>query len=114
MASTTTTQLDRTVELRGVLGGVLAIIVSVVMMVTLPLRGVDYNALNLFTIILGAIAGSLAIVGARRADGRGLGRGLGLLVVAVLPTVFGWVCLLYLPAVILLAAATARFVTTRP
>ena len=59
------------------------------------MREVGYNALNLFTIVLAAFAGMLSIAGARRADGRGLGWGLTLLVIAVLPAVFGWVILLY-------------------
>jgi hypothetical protein len=77
------------------------------------MREVGYNALNLFTIVLAAFAGTLSIVGARRADGRGLGWGLTLLVIAVLPAMFGWVILLYLPAVVLISAAVARFISLR-
>ena len=107
------TRADPLVAFAGVTGGVIAITVSLALLVTLPIRDVGYNALNLFTIVLATAAGLLTIRGARREDGSGLGSGSFLLFVAMVPTVFGWVVFLYLVSWIFVLVAVVRFITAR-
>ena len=105
--------VDPLVAFAGVTGGVIAITVSLALFVTLPIRDVGYNTLNLFTIVLATVAGLLTIRGARRKDGSGLGSGSFLLFVATVPTVFGWVVFLYLVSLIFVLVAVVRFITAR-
>jgi hypothetical protein len=93
------------------LGGGLAVLVSVGLLISLPLRDVGYNALNMWTIVLASVAGWLAIRGGGHRDGVGLGWAMGLLVLAILPALFGWVGLLYLPSLVLVFIGALHFVT---
>ncbi|MBW3594566.1 MAG: GlsB/YeaQ/YmgE family stress response membrane protein [Actinobacteria bacterium] len=68
----------------------------------------------MWTIVVGSIAGWLAIRGGSRSDGAGLGWAVVLLVLALVPAVFGWVALLYLPSLLLVIGAAVRFITRRP
>lgn len=96
----------------GKVGGVLAMLVSGFLFVWVEARDVDFNALNLFTIVVAALAGVLSVRGSRREDGAGLGWGIVLLLIAMAPAVFGFVAFLYLPSLILLLISAAAFVTT--
>ena len=95
-------------------GGLLAILASFALLTTLMLRGVSLNALNLYTITVAAFAGTLSIRSARREDAGGLGWGLILLLMAVVPAIFGWVPLLYAPALLTLLFAAAVFIVGEP
>ena len=86
--------------------------VSLGLMVSLGLRDVGYNALNLFTVVLAAVAGIVAARGARRPDGAGLGWGTVLLFLAMVPAVYGYAALLYLPSLVLLLIAMAIFIAS--
>lgn len=92
-------------------GGILAVSVSVFLLISLPIRDVAFNALNLFTIVLATLAGVLAIFGGRRADRTGLGWGIGLLFIAIVPAAFGWTALLYLPSLVLMVGGAISFLT---
>ncbi len=92
-------------------GGGLAILVSIGLLISLPMRGVGYNVLNIWTIVVASIAGWIAIRGGSRPDGAGLGWAVVLLLLAILPAVFGWVALLYLPALVLVFGAALHFIT---
>lgn len=91
-------------------GGGLTLLVSLGVTISLPLRNVGYNLLNGLTLIVAAAAGVVALRAAAR-SGSGLIWALALLVVAMIPTLFGWVVLLYMPSLILLIAAVATFAT---
>ena len=80
-------------------GGLLALAVSVVLLLSVIFRGI-VNALNLWTIVLGAIAGVLALQ--RRPTRLALFVSIVLLVGAALPAAIGGVGYLYVPSVILL------------
>lgn len=85
--------------------GGLALAVSVVIAASLPLRGVDFNVLNAWTLLLGAVGGVLALTA--KSKGWVVGA-LAFLVLAALPALFGWVGWLYLPSIVLLSIALAR------
>ena len=89
----------------------LAILVSAGLLISLAIRGVGYNALNMWTIVVAIVAGWLAIRGGRREDGAGLGWAVVLLLLAILPAVFGWAGLLYLPSLFLVFGAALAFIT---
>ncbi|MGH2694551.1 MAG: hypothetical protein ACRDJJ_06995 [Actinomycetota bacterium] len=93
-----------------ILGGAWAILVSVGLAASLPLRGVDFNALNLLTLITATLAGAMAIGSSRRPGGEGLLLADLLMLAAAIPTVFGWVIFLYIPALVMLGVATVMFV----
>ncbi len=101
------------VSVASMAGGVLAISISTAVAISLPIRDVDYNAVNLFTIVGAMLGGSLAIRGGRRLDGAGLGWGTALLFMAIVPAMFGWIGVLYLPSLMLLVAAAIGFITAR-
>lgn len=92
-------------------GGWLAVVASLMLFVSLPIRDVPFNPLNLMTIALGTLAGILSIFGSRRKDARGLGWGIALLILAIAPTVYGWVPLLYAPSLGLLLVAAGLFIS---
>ncbi len=81
------------------IGGLLAVAVSVVLLVSVVFRGL-VNPLNLWTILLGAIAGTLALQ--RRPTRLALFVSIVLLVGAALPALIGGVGYLYVPSIILL------------
>lgn len=102
---------DPAFRLASATGGLLAIRISIGLLISLPLRGVEYNTLNLFTTVAAILAGVLALRGSRCVDGAGVGWALTLLILAILPAIFGWVALLYLPSLVLLTLAAARYIT---
>jgi hypothetical protein len=81
------------------IGGLLAVAVSVVLLVSVVFRGL-VNPLNLWTVLLGAIAGTLALQ--RRPTRLALFVSIVLLVGAALPALIGGVGYLYVPSIILL------------
>jgi hypothetical protein len=91
-------------------GGAWGGLVSAGLAASLPLRGVDFNALNLYTLIAATVAGVIAIRASRQTGGEGLILADLLMLAAAIPTVFGWAILLYLPALLMLGAATLLFV----
>jgi hypothetical protein len=80
-------------------GGLLAVAVSVVLLVSILFRG-GLNAVNLWTIVLGGVAGVLALQ--RRPTRLALFVSIVLLVGAALPAAIAGVGYLYIPSVILL------------
>ena len=85
-------------------GGVGAICVSVGLLASLVVRAdASLNWLNMFTVAGAAGAGFAFLYGART---RTLVLANAALVLAVLPAMFGWVWLLYVPPAICAAAGT--------
>ena len=85
-------------------GGVGAICVSVGLLASLVVRAdASLNWLNMFTVAGAAGAGFALVYGLRT---RTLVLANAALVLAVLPAVFGWVWLLYVPPAICAAAGT--------
>jgi polyferredoxin len=82
-------------------GGLLAVVVSAVLLLSVVFRGL-VNPLNLWTIVLGAIAGSLALQ--RRPTRLALLVAVIVLAGAALPALIGGVGWLYLPSMVLLIA----------
>jgi hypothetical protein len=80
-------------------GGALSLVVSVALLISVTVRGL-VNGLNLWTIVLGGVAGLLALQ--PRATGRALVVAVALLVGAALPALIGGIGWLYLPSLILL------------
>ena len=80
-------------------GGLLAISISVVLLASVVLRGLE-DALNIWTIVLGAIAGVLALQ--HRPTRLGLFLCVILLIAAALPALIGGVGYLYVPSILLL------------
>jgi hypothetical protein len=92
------------------LGGAWGVLVSAGLAASLPFRGVDFNALNIYTVIAASVAGVMAIRASRQAGGEGLPLADLLMLAAAIPTVFGWVIFLYLPALLMLGVGTVVFV----
>ncbi len=89
--------------------GILAIAVSVGLLIMVLWRDVGLNALNGFTIVLGALGGALGIRN-RRKPAAVFGAGL-ILLVAAAPALFGGMGLLFFPSILLMwfaALALAR------
>jgi hypothetical protein len=100
MTSTST----HTVPLTARIAGALAITISVVVGVTLPIRDVDLNVVNGWTLVLGAIGGALALSATSRV--RCL-TSVAVIALAAFPALFGWVGWLYVPAIGPLVVAIA-------
>ena len=82
-------------------GGIIAISVSIALFVWLVVRPeASINPLNLATMSMASLAGAMSMVGTHRK--LALVFANLLMVIAVAPTIFGWVWLLYSPAVLLL------------
>ena len=86
-------------------GGTLAVLVSGGILVSLVARPTaSINALNLATLVLASAGGLCAIYYSTRA--RGMIATNILLLLAVAPTVFGWIWLLYVAPIVLAVAGT--------
>lgn len=88
------------------LGGTLAVSVSITLAISLVIRpDASINPLNAVTFCLGFLGGTTALVfpGSIRAQVAAT----VLLLIAAAPTVFGWVWLLYVPPILLLAVGAA-------
>ncbi|HSL12418.1 MAG TPA: hypothetical protein VLA82_13995 [Actinomycetota bacterium] len=85
--------------------GGLAVAVAIVVAVSLPLRDVDFNAANLWTLLLGAAGGLLAFLA--RSKGSLAGATVAI-TLAALPALVGWVGWLFLPSLVILILSLAR------
>ena len=85
--------------------GGLAVAVAIVVAVSLPLRDVDVNAANLWTLLLGAAGGLLAVLATSKGPLTGATVAITL---AALPALVGWVGWLFLPSLGLLVFSLAR------
>ena len=81
--------------------GILAISVSVVLLVSLVVRpNTAINLLNLATLAMASLAGAMALVAARRTMVLVIANLLMLM--ATVPTIFGWIWVLYSPPLLIL------------
>jgi hypothetical protein len=80
-------------------GGVLAIVISLALLLKVSIGGPGINVGNLWTIALCGVAGVLAL------EAR-LGWAAVLLVLGASPAIFGGVAFLYLPSLLLIALAS--------
>jgi hypothetical protein len=92
-------------------GGVAAIVASVGLGISLVLRHVTYLKVDLLILAVAGIAGLQAIRASRRPDAEGLVLADVLLFVAMIPMVFGWTVLFYIPSLVAFLAATALHLT---
>lgn len=90
---------------RARIGGWLAIEVSFLLLGVVLVRGVGLNAFNGWTIAVGIAGGVMANAGRRMAD---LVIAVGLLLIAMLPAMFGGLGLLYLPSLALILPVRGR------
>jgi hypothetical protein len=98
------TRLSDATEWLIAVGTILAILVSIGLTLTVLFRDVGLNPLNLFTIVVAAVAPLLAFLKSDSVPMLTLADGL--LILALLPTLIGGVWLLYFPSLILLIVAT--------
>jgi hypothetical protein len=88
-----------------VAAGVLAIAFAIGIGISLPIRDVDLNAMNAWTLAAAAVAGIIVLT---RRSAAAKGVALVLLLLAALPAMFGWVGWLLLPSIGLLLADLLR------
>ena len=82
-------------------GGILAIVVTVVLLVSLVVRPTaSINPLNLATLAMASLAGAMALAATRRTLVLVIANLLMLM--ATVPTIFGWIWLLYFPPLLIL------------
>ena len=82
-------------------GGILAIVVTVVLLVSLVVRPTaPINPLNLATLAMASLAGAMALAATRRTLVLVIANLLMLM--ATVPTIFGWIWLLYFPPLLIL------------
>lgn len=86
------------------LGGWLGVGVSLLLLGVVFVRGVGLNVLNGWTIVVGAAAGLLTVAPRRPA----LVVDFALVLLAMLPALFGGLGLLYLPSLILICPLPSR------
>lgn len=83
-------------------GGILAISISVVLLVSLVVRPTaSINPLNLATLAMASLAGAMANVATQRTLVLVVANLL--MLVAIVPTIFGWIWLLYVPPLLMLS-----------
>jgi hypothetical protein len=81
--------------------GLLAIAFAIGIGISLPIRDVDLNVMNAWTLAAAAVAGIIVLT---RPSAAAKGVALVLLLLAALPAMFGWVGWLLLPSIGLLLA----------
>jgi hypothetical protein len=81
--------------------GVLAIVFAVAIGISLRIRDVNLNVLNVWTLAAAAVAGLIVLT---RSSAAAKGAALVLLLLAALPAMFGWVGWLLVPPIGLLLA----------
>lgn len=90
----------------GVIGGILAVLVGVILVGVVTVRGVSFNALNLVTII-GAVVAGLTLISLPH-TGRTLLAAEALLLFAALPAMIGGYGLLLVPSIVLVLIPLLR------
>ena len=112
MSRAAATVPTRAARVTAVVGGALALVASGITAMMVAVRDVDFNALNLFTIVVGALGGLLALRASRQPVGEGLGLATLLVFLAAAPAFLGYVFLFYAVPLVLLIASIGLFVAS--